>query len=127
MTARNVLARGTAGRSPSPDRWNTTSSPLNKFVRRVGPDLDAALLALPERDPVAVVLCHLQGSSRREAARERLGCAERHARPDSRALQKLRGRLGDELLAVLAIAVVATPASLAATTTRAAIIYLTST
>ena len=37
-------------------------------------DLDAAL-ALPERDRVAVVLCHLQGLSRREAA-ERLGCPE---------------------------------------------------
>src|SRR5262249_14161346 len=38
-------------------------------------DLDSALLALPERYRAAVVLCHLEGLTRREAA-ERLGCAE---------------------------------------------------
>src|SRR3954452_16947318 len=38
-------------------------------------DIDGALLSLPARYREPIILCHLQGFTRREAA-ERLGCAE---------------------------------------------------
>jgi RNA polymerase sigma factor (sigma-70 family) len=93
---------------------------LDKF------DLDAALLALSERDRVPVVLCHLQGLSRREAA-ERLGCPEGTLSARlNRALAKLRARLGAGAPAVLATGAVMVPTQLAEATVRAATIYTTS-
>jgi hypothetical protein len=91
-------------------------------------DLDAALLALPERYRVPVVLCHLQGLTRREAA-ERLGCAEGTLSARlHRALTRLRARLGSRDMAALAVAgAAATPSGLAAATARSATIYTTST
>jgi RNA polymerase sigma factor (sigma-70 family) len=83
-------------------------------------DIDAALMALPERDREPVVLCHLQGLSRREAA-ERLGCPEGTLSARlGRALARLRARLGTGAPALLAGAAVAVPNELAAATVRAA-------
>ena len=91
-------------------------------------DLDAALLALPERYRAAVVLCHLQGLTRREAATQ-LGCREGTLSARlSRALARLRARLGVGFPAILAAAgTTAAPAVLSAATVRAAAIYTTST
>ena len=124
MTARNVT-RGNLRRA-------AISGPMEHEVpapgRRAaeGPDLDAALLALPERERSAVVLCHVQGLTRREAA-ERLGCPEGTLSARlNRALQRLRARLGTRFPAVLATAGVAVPAGLAPATVRSATIYTTS-
>jgi RNA polymerase sigma factor (sigma-70 family) len=85
-------------------------------------DLDSALLALPShyRDPI--VLCHLLGLSRREAA-ERLGCPEGTLSAWlNRGLAKLRSRLrGLDPTSVLTTATVAVPAALSANTARAAV------
>jgi RNA polymerase sigma factor (sigma-70 family) len=90
-------------------------------------DLDEALLALPERDRVPVVLCHLQGLTRREAA-ERLGCPEGTLSARlNRALRRLRARLGNIAPAVLAVGAVAVPTTLVTATVRSAAIYSTST
>jgi len=92
-------------------------------------DLDDALLELPERDRAAVVLCHLQGLSRREAA-TRLGCPEGTLSAVlAAALRKLRVKLGGrDPAAVLALCGTAlVPAGLAAATKRSATIYATST
>jgi RNA polymerase sigma factor (sigma-70 family) len=86
-------------------------------------DVDAALMALSERDREPVVLCHLQGLSRREAA-ERLGCPEGTLSARlNRALERLRARLGTGALGCAAGAV---PSELAAATVRAAEIVSTS-
>jgi hypothetical protein len=90
-------------------------------------DLDAALLSLPERDRVPVVLCHLQGLTRREAA-EQLGCPEGTLSARlNRALRRLRKRLGDRGAAALGGAAVVVPTGLASATARAASVYSTST
>jgi RNA polymerase sigma factor (sigma-70 family) len=100
---RRPLLEEPAAAGPEPDAW---------------PDLDAALLRLPQRDRAAVVLCHLQGLSRREAAQQ-LGCPEGTLSALlARALAKLRRRLG---AAVSVLAAVAVPADLAAATVRAAV------
>jgi RNA polymerase sigma factor (sigma-70 family) len=125
LTTRNVL-RGNRRRSaiagpmeheaPTPD-----GEPSAECL-----DLDAALLALPERDRRAVVLCHLQGLTRREAA-ERLGCPEGTLSARlNRALRRLRTRLGGDA-AALFVAAVAVPTGLATATVRSAVIYSTST
>jgi RNA polymerase sigma factor (sigma-70 family) len=91
-------------------------------------DIDAALLALPERYRVAVVLCHLQGLSRREAA-ALLGCPEGTLSSLlSRALVRLRARLGSAVAGLLAVAgTAAVPKALSAATVRSGMIYSTST
>lgn len=125
MTARNAI-RGNRRRAavtgpmghevPAPEPGHTAEHP----------DLDAALLALPERDRAAVVLCHLQGLTRREAA-ERLGCPEGTLSARlNRAMQRLRARLGGGAPVVLAAPAVALPAGLASATVRSATIYSTS-
>jgi RNA polymerase sigma factor (sigma-70 family) len=59
-----------------------------------GVDLDPARLALPPKYRPPLILCYLQGLSRREAA-ARLGCPEGTLSALlSRALKKLRDRLG---------------------------------
>jgi RNA polymerase sigma factor (sigma-70 family) len=90
-------------------------------------DLDEALLALPERDRAPVVLCHLQGLTRREAA-ERLGCPEGTLSARlNRALRRLRSRLGGLAPVVLTAGAVAMPTQLAAAAVRTATIYSCST
>ncbi len=84
-------------------------------------DLDAALAALPEKYRAPVVLCHLHGWSRRDAAAH-LGCPEGTLSALlSRALAKLRRRLaGADPTIVLAAAGVALPAAAADAAVRAA-------
>jgi RNA polymerase sigma factor (sigma-70 family) len=90
-------------------------------------DLDAALLGLPEKYRAAVVLFHLQGLTRQEAA-ERLGCPEGTLSALlSRAKAKLRARLGDAVPAALAVGATIVPAALTAAAVRSAVIYTTST
>src|SRR5262245_30624963 len=83
-------------------------------------DLDAALLELPTHYRDSIVLCHLQGFTRREAA-ERLGCPEGTLSGWlKRGLAKLRERLrGLDPTLPLAVTV-AVPAALVANTARAA-------
>jgi RNA polymerase sigma factor (sigma-70 family) len=95
------------------------------------PDLDAALetalLALPEKYRVPVILCHLQGWTRRQAA-EYLGCPEGTLSALlSRALVRLRAALADrDPAALLAIAgALAVPPALATAAVRSAVIYTT--
>ncbi|MBA4067641.1 MAG: hypothetical protein C0501_28835 [Isosphaera sp.] len=98
--------------------------PLPDDVPAAGPDpaaladLDAALLALPPRHRAAVVLCHLHGLSRREAA-ARLGCPEGTLSSLlSRGLARLRRRLRGFDPAALAVPVLAVPSGLAAGAAR---------
>lgn len=111
-TARNLRrknARRLARKSPLTDAASVPPAvPDNRL------DLDAALLALPQRYRDPIVLCHLEGLSRRDAA-ERLGCPEGTLSSLlSRGLTKLRFRLaGHEFIA-------AVPVLLAASTVRAA-------
>ncbi len=99
LTARNLRrknARRLARRRPLLD------VPIHP-THELRADLDNALLTLSERDRAAVVLCHLQGYTRREAA-ERLGVPEGTLSSVlSRALARLRGRLGDDPLPLLAV------------------------
>ncbi|MCI0701914.1 MAG: sigma-70 family RNA polymerase sigma factor [Planctomycetia bacterium] len=126
MTARNVIR--------SNRRRVAITGPMEHEVPASAPetsaerlDLDAALLALPERDRVAVVLCHLQGLTRREAA-ERLGCPEGTLSARlNRALQRLRARFGDSVPTTLAASAITLPIGLAQATVRSATIYSTST
>ena len=85
-------------------------------------DLDAALLALPARYRDPILLCHLQGFTRREAA-ERLGCPEGTLSAWlSRGLEKLRHRLrGRDPAKALSIAAVGVPSVLATNTAQAAV------
>jgi RNA polymerase sigma factor (sigma-70 family) len=125
MTASNVV-RGNRRRA-------AITGPMEHEIPATGRepadhlDLDAALLALPERDRVPVVLCHLLGLSRREAA-ERLGCPEGTLSARlNRALRRLRARLGGAVPVALGAGAVAVPAGLASATVRSAAIYSTST
>jgi RNA polymerase sigma factor (sigma-70 family) len=89
--------------------------------------LEEALLSLPEKYRVPVILCHLQGWTRRQAA-EHLGCPEGTLSARlSRALARLRGRLADrDPAALLAIAgALAVPPALASAAVRSAVIYTT--
>ncbi|MBM3982678.1 MAG: sigma-70 family RNA polymerase sigma factor [Planctomycetes bacterium] len=117
-TARNVRrknARRRARQSALPDHLPAPPAP-DTTVRL---DLDAALLALPARYRDAVVLCHLAGLSRAEAAAH-LGCPEGTLSARlSRGLAKLRARLG--AFDPARVASVAVPALLIATTARAAV------
>ncbi|MBX9582006.1 MAG: sigma-70 family RNA polymerase sigma factor [Gemmataceae bacterium] len=127
LTARN-LARANRRRLPA--------APLLHDIPAADPaaaradarlDLDAALGSLSDRQRSAVVLCHLQGLNRKEAA-DRLGCAEGTLSATlAAALKKLRARLaGRDPLAVLAAAGLTAPAGLSAATARMAAVYTTS-
>ncbi len=63
LARRRPLSPATADPAPGPQAFDLQA------------DLDAALLSLPEKYRTAIVLCHLQGRSRREAA-DLLGCPE---------------------------------------------------
>jgi RNA polymerase sigma factor (sigma-70 family) len=69
--------------------------PATPNDRDLSLDLDDALLALPEKFRASIILCHLMGLSRAEAA-TMLGCPEGTLSAWlSRALAKLRKKLGD--------------------------------
>jgi protein involved in polysaccharide export with SLBB domain len=89
-------------------------------------DLDAALAALPEKYRVPVILCHLQGWTRRELAAH-LGCPESTASSlVGRGLAKLRRRLAGPDAAALALAGAAVvPPGLARAAVRAAVVFRT--
>ena len=121
-TARNVRrknARRLARQSALPEH---VPDPAPRPDPDLKADLDAALLALPARYRDPILLCHLQGFSRREAA-ERLGCAEGTLSAWlNRGLAKLRDRLrGLDPAKVLGVGIVSVPAALTATTARAAV------
>jgi RNA polymerase sigma factor (sigma-70 family) len=111
--ARRGNARRLVRREPLPDDVPATGPDPAALA-----DLDAALLALPPRHRAAVVLCHLHGLSRREAA-ARLGCPEGTLSSLlSRGLARLRRRLRG--LDPAAVPVLAVPAGLAAGAARGA-------
>ncbi len=122
-TARNIRrrnARALARRVPLPA---TTPDPSpGPTAADLRADLDAALLALPERYRAPLVLCHLQGWSRRDAA-ARLGYGEGTLSSLlSRGLARLRDRLGShDPTRALALPGSVVPAVLAATTVQAAV------
>jgi RNA polymerase sigma factor (sigma-70 family) len=125
MTARNVQ-RGNRRRATvsGPMEHELPSAKVEPVAERL--DIDAALLALPERYRVPVVLCHLQGLSRREAAAV-LGCPEGTLSSLlSRALVRLRARLGGAVAGVL-VGTTIIPTDLYAATVRCGMIFSTST
>lgn len=85
-------------------------------------DIDGALLALPARYRDPIILCHLQGLTRQEAA-ARLGCAEGTLSAWlSRGFAKLRVRLRDlDPARALSVPAVVVPAVLATGTVQAAV------
>jgi RNA polymerase sigma factor (sigma-70 family) len=118
-TARNVRRRNMRRRSRQevfPELLAAPGAPLDLSL-----DLDAALLALPEKLRSPIVLCHLLGYSRADAA-ARLGCAERTLSAWlSRGLARLRERLrGLDPAKALGVAAVAVPVALSESVVRAA-------
>jgi RNA polymerase sigma factor (sigma-70 family) len=84
--------------------WNLAPEPKTAEPPEVDVDLDAALASLSEPERAAIVLCHLEGLSRSEAAKA-LGCPEGTLSARlSRGLEKLRKRLGKPPLAALVAA-----------------------
>ncbi|AWM42031.1 ECF RNA polymerase sigma factor SigE [Gemmata obscuriglobus] len=124
LTARNVVRANRRRAAVNGPMEHEPLAPADPNAERL--DLDAALLALSERERAAVVLCHLQGFTRREAA-EHLGCPEGTLSARlNRALSRLRARLGTGWSAALAGAAVALPAGFARATVRSATVYSTS-
>jgi len=122
LTARGIRrknARRLAHRAVLTDHVRDPARPADADLKA---DLDAALLALPAhyRDPI--ILCHLQGFSRREAA-ERLGCPEGTLSAWlNRGLEKLRHRLrGLNPTPIMTVATAGVPAALTTSTARAAV------
>ncbi len=118
-TARNLRrrnARRLAKRVPLSDQPTATAD------ADLGLDLDAALLSLPEKYRSPLVLCHLLGFSRADAAAQ-LGCPEGTLSAWlSRGLSKLRAKLGGHDPAkALSIATVTVPAVLSSSVVRAAV------
>jgi RNA polymerase sigma factor (sigma-70 family) len=84
--------------------WTSAPEPQAAVTTEVDVDLDAALATLNEQERSAIVLCHLEGLSRTEAAKA-LGCPEGTLSARlSRGLDKLRKKLGKPPLAVLVAA-----------------------
>lgn len=118
-TARNIRRRNArilSRRQPLAD--SAGPAPPSADVHM---DLDAALAALPEKYRTPLVLCHLQGWSRREAA-ARLGCPEGTLSSLlARGLDRLRAKLQvTDPVKALAVASPAVPLLLANTTVKAA-------
>jgi len=99
----------------------TEELPAAATDRDLSIDLDDALLALPEKFRTSIVLCHLLGFSRADAAAQ-LGCREGTLSSWlSRGLAKLRAKLGDrDPSQMLGIAALAVPACLSVSVVRAA-------
>jgi RNA polymerase sigma factor (sigma-70 family) len=97
--------------------WGAAPEPQTVEPVGVDVDLDAALATLSESERSAIVLCHLEGLSRSEAAKA-LGCPEGTLSARlSRGLEKLRKKLGKPPLAILAATMlVIVPDSLPAAT-----------
>jgi RNA polymerase sigma factor (sigma-70 family) len=86
--------------------WGSMPEPATKPPVEVDVDLDAALASLNEQGRSAIILCHLEGMSRSEAAKA-LGCPEGTLSTRlARALEKLRRKLGKQPLAILAAATI---------------------
>ncbi|HEV3383676.1 MAG TPA: sigma-70 family RNA polymerase sigma factor [Gemmata sp.] len=85
-------------------------------------DLDTALMSLPEKFRSSIVLCHLLGFSRADAAAQ-LGCAERTLSSWlSRGLAQLRHKLRDlDPMKALSVPVAAVPAALSESVVHAAV------
>jgi RNA polymerase sigma factor (sigma-70 family) len=118
-TVRNVRrrnARRFAKQSALPEQIAAPSSDPDLSL-----DLDAALLALPEKYRSPIVLCHLLGYTRAEAAGQ-LGCPEGTLSAWlSRGLEKLRVKLrGLDPAKALGVAAVAVPSGLGSAAVRAA-------
>lgn len=114
---RRKNARRGAKQRPLPDHLSDPAAPPDPDLKA---DLDAALLALPSRYRESIILCHLQGFSRREAA-ERLGCPEGTLSAWlHRGLAKLRDRLRDSEPLKLPALALAVPPALAVSTAHAA-------
>jgi RNA polymerase sigma factor (sigma-70 family) len=97
--------------------WKKEPGIAVKATEEVDVDLDAALATLSEQERTAIILCHLEGLSRSEAAKA-LECPEGtlNARL-SRGLEKLRRRFGRPPLATLvAASLVMLPDALRAST-----------
>jgi RNA polymerase sigma factor (sigma-70 family) len=119
-TARNVRrrnARRLAKRVPISDQLAASRTDPDLPL-----DLDAALLSLPDKYRSPVVLCHLLGYTRTEAAHE-LGCPEGTLSAWlSRGLAKLRAKLGGlDPAKALAVAAVSVPTTLWASVVRSAV------
>jgi hypothetical protein len=110
-------ARRLAKQAPIPDQIPTPTADPDLAL-----DLDAALLALPEKFRSPIVLCHLLGFSRADAA-ERLGCPEGTLSSWlSRGLAKLRAKLGGlDPAKPLGLAAVSVPTGLASSAVKAAV------
>jgi RNA polymerase sigma factor (sigma-70 family) len=118
-TARNVRrrnARRLARQSALPPEVATAA-----VDRDLPLDIDAALLTLPEKFRSPIVLCHLLGYSRADAA-QRLGCAEGTLSAWlSRGLARLRAKFGGlDPAKPLGVAAVAVPTVLSSSVVRAA-------
>jgi RNA polymerase sigma factor (sigma-70 family) len=81
--------------------WGSTPEPATEKPAEVNVDLDAALASLNEQQRSAVILCHLEGLSRAEAAKALAIPEGTLSARLSRALEKLRRKLGKPPLAVL--------------------------
>lgn len=118
-TARNVRrrnARRLARQSALPEQLPATPTDLDLPL-----DIDSALLSLPEKFRSPIVLCHLLGYSRADAA-ERLGCAEGTLSAWlARGLAKLRARFGGLDPAKPLVVALAAPVALSASVVRAAV------
>lgn len=119
-TARNVRRKNARRLARQRELPDGVSVPAPDADLRT--DIDGALQSLPARYRDPIVLCHLQGFTRREAA-ARLGCAEGTLSAWlNRGLAKLRARLCDRDPArALGTATVAVPAALATRTAHAAV------
>jgi RNA polymerase sigma factor (sigma-70 family) len=95
--------------------------PISSINVDLSLDLDTALMSLPEKFRSSIVLCHLLGFSRADAAAQ-LGCAERTLSSWlSRGLAQLRRKLrGLDPVKALSVAGVAVPAALAESAVHAA-------
>jgi RNA polymerase sigma factor (sigma-70 family) len=121
-TARNVRRRNAHRLSKRESL--TDEVPGVTIDRDISLDLDDALLSLPEKFRSSIVLCHLMGFSRADAAAQ-LGCPEGTLSAWlSRGLAKLRTKLSDrDPSRALSIAGLAVPAGLSATAVRAAVAF----
>lgn len=118
-TARNVRrrnARRLARQSALPEQAAAPAAD-----RDLPLDIDAALLTLPEKFRSPIVLCHLLGYSRADAA-QHLGCAEGTLSSWlSRGLARLRAKFGGlDPAKPLGVAAVAAPTVLSSSVVRAA-------